>query len=599
MIKRLNKHITRYISVFKTIAKFSKWYIFLTFFVKVLILTNSYLLLYINKLVINSLSSAIVTGDVSIASIVMLLLITATIEIVSTLLFNIFQYNLGKLKLKYDDEISLKLAKSFSTLDMSYYDDPDSYNQTLQAGKCRVAILDCYNCVLNIAFEILTFLIALVVAVRFSIWILILAMISVLPGMIIRRKLQIEQYNLEKQLLGKQRQADTLLSLFYSKNVELEMQLYDFSDYIENKTKKHQELVRNIRLNNSLKRAKAEGALTVLDKVFYISQQVIMVIAIVNRNMTIGDYTYYGGIIGKLTASFSNIVGAMNNLHISSIKYDEYMAIVSRTPKICTNGTIVVESNDVNTISFENVSFIYPNSSNYALRNINFSFTLGDKLAIVGQNGAGKSTLIKLLLRFYDPTEGRILLNGVDVKEYDLNSYRKLFSAMFQEPMIYLMSLKDNIFISDVNCPEDEIDNRVRQILLDINLSEYNGEAIDINRYCGKEFFADGYAFSTGQKQRVHAARTLFHKGAVYILDEPAASMDAIAETEFLKTLVMYTRGKSVIYITHRYNNLHMMDNIIVLDHGVLKESGKHSELIANENLYTQMFRLQNERDFK
>lgn len=596
MIERVRVGIKRYVDIIKTINGFSSKYIFITICSQVFTIINSYLLLYINKIIINGLSNIIMSGEISVLSIIALLAVCGIIEILSMLLFNVLQYNLGKLKLKYDDEISLKMACSFSKLDMSYYDDPVAFNQTQQAGKCKSSILDSYNGLLDLVFGCISFIIAFIVAVRFSILVFILSVLSVIPGLIIRKRLQIEHYEIEKELLNKQRQVNNLVGMFYNKNVEMEMQVYSFSNYIKEKIEKYQLEIRNVRIKQSLKKARKEGALSILSKTFHIVQQVIVVYIISGRNMTIGDFTYYGGIINNLSSSLNGIAKTVNTLHLNSVKYDEYISIMSRKPKLKSIDNKIVTNDDMNVITFEKVSFCYPNTDKKVLTDISFSIKSGEKFALVGQNGAGKSTLIKLLLRFYDPTEGKILLNGVNIQEYDLEVYRKLFSTMFQEPLVYLLSVKENVAISDTTCSSGLINDRVEKILTDLKLKQMNGDLLDIDKYCGKDFYADGYVFSVGQKQRIHAARTLFHEGAIYVLDEPAASMDAISEAEFLNTLVEYTHGKSVIYITHRYNNLDMMDNILVLDHGAIVEFGKHNDLISHNGIYSRMFEIQNKK---
>ena len=237
---------------------------------------------------------------------------------------------------------------------------------------------------------------------------------------------------------------------------------------------------------------------------------------------------------------------------------------------------------------FNHVSFKYPNAENYTLKDINFEYRFNSKFALVGQNGSGKTTLIKLLLRFYDPTEGEILLNGINIKRYDLVQYRRIFSAMFHEILIYHLTIAENITISDIHNYNQE---RIFKVLDSLHLTP--DLEIDLNREYGREFSENGYVFSAGQQQRLYAARTLYKDSDVYVLDEPAASMDAISESKFFHALNSFTVGKGLIYITHRYGILDKMDKILVLDKGILIESGTHEELIRQKGLYYKMFELQ------
>lgn len=589
--------LKRYKDIFRTINKFSKGYIVLTITVKLFTLCNTYVLLYVNRHVINTLNAVILLGENHISPIILALLCYIVVDVLSTIIFNCFQYHLGKLKLKYDDAMLLKLAKSIASLDMAYYDDTNSYNQTKQAAKYNSSILINYNCFLDLCFSIISLLIAMSFSVKFSVLITIISVVLTVPSFLIKRKIKIERHDLEKNTMNYQRFTDYLFGVFSNRNAQMEMQLYGFEEYLLNKIDNSQRHLRTIRLSFGLKKARDELFLSVLNKGQYFIYQVLLISTIVKNKMTIGDYSYYGGIITNLSSSVNNIINLVNDIHINDIKYQEYLKIINRKSHINTYGTIKPEKDNF-TLSFDNVSFKYPNSCEYTLKKISFTIRKGERVAIVGRNGAGKSTLIKLILRFYEPTEGAIFLNGIDIRQYDLTSYRKLFSAMFQELMLYLLPIRENIGLSDVNTIDSpESDIRIKDILCDLGINYINNAEMDLFKYYGKEFYPDGYILSKGQQQRIHAARTLYHQCNMIILDEPVASMDSVSEANFLQTLEAYAHSNAIVYITHRYNNLNQMDTIYLLDGGEIVEQGTHDQLLAQNGLYAYLFSKQNNEE--
>ena len=583
--------------IIATITNYSRRYVVLTILIRFLALCNTYLLLYINKHIIDELSMSVVGGEIYITSIIFVLSIYVAVELVSTLIYNIMQYHLGKINLEYNDHICTVIINSISKLDMTYYDDPASYNQTKQVSRFVTSILNNYNSILEFVFSIISLGISLFISVKISVYISLLSIMSSVPGLIIRRKLKQERHELEKTILNKQRFIDYLSGIYSNKYVEMEMQLYGFSSYILDRIHQNQKDLRTLKTNFGLHNAKREMIIAIINKSIFLLQQICLISVIISKSMTIGDYSYYTGIIGNFSGSIENIVGLVNDIIINDTKYQEYLKIINRKPHIKTDGMQKLSKNDNFDIVFENVSFIYPNSNTYVLKDISFSIKSGQKVALIGLNGTGKSTLIKLLLRFYDPICGRILLNGIDIREYDLTSYRKAFSVMFQELIMYLLPIRDNIIISDIgrlNTSDEE--KTIYAILGDLGISKAD---LDIHKYYGKEFCEDGLVLSKGQQQRIHAARTLFYSGRIYILDEPAASLDSISEERFLDTLEKYSCDKTVIYITHRYNNLSKMDNIILINNGYVQESGSHTELLNKNGLYKKLFSMQNIREKK
>ena len=242
-------------------------------------------------------------------------------------------------------------------------------------------------------------------------------------------------------------------------------------------------------------------------------------------------------------------------------------------------------------LEFKNVSFRYPSAKSNSIENVSFKLTKGETLAVVGINGAGKSTLLKLMLRFYDVTEGEILYNGINIKEYDLNSYRNAFATVFQDYKNFAVSVYENVMCRVCNADDKQA---AMQALKNsgawkkISTFSKGGDTV-----LTKEFDKDGAGLSGGENQKVSTARLFARDFDVAILDEPSSALDPIAESEMYDNLTRVTENKTVVYISHRLSSAALADRIIVLDKGSIIESGSHSELMALNGKYTEMFSLQ------
>lgn len=242
-------------------------------------------------------------------------------------------------------------------------------------------------------------------------------------------------------------------------------------------------------------------------------------------------------------------------------------------------------------LEFKNVSFRYPSAKSNSIENVSFKLTKGETLAVVGINGAGKSTLLKLMLRFYDVTDGEILYNGINIKEYDLNSYRNAFATVFQDYKNFAVSVYENVMCRVCNADDKQA---AMQALKNsgawkkISTFSKGGDTV-----LTKEFDKDGAGLSGGENQKVSTARLFARDFDVAILDEPSSALDPIAESEMYDNLTRVTENKTVVYISHRLSSAALADRIIVLDKGGIIESGSHSELMALNGKYTEMFSLQ------
>lgn len=246
---------------------------------------------------------------------------------------------------------------------------------------------------------------------------------------------------------------------------------------------------------------------------------------------------------------------------------------------------IVIASDEPITIKLEHVSFRYPRQKTYSLTNVSCTISAGDHIALVGENGAGKTTLIRLLLRFYDPTEGRILVNGHDLRDIDLDSYYRHIGTLFQVFNKYPLSFKDNITL------ESSADDKKYRQSLDIAGAESVLKALASEQVVLSPQFKDGADLSGGQWQRVAIARNLYAASNVYILDEPASAIDALSEQKIFEKLYRELEGKTLITISHRFNTVRQADTIFVLQGGAIVQTGSHSQLMHDQSsLYYQMF---------
>lgn len=305
--------------------------------------------------------------------------------------------------------------------------------------------------------------------------------------------------------------------------------------------------------------------------------------------ITIGSVLMYAGAINRFVETcrsaiteYNEIAYRMEYLQI----YDQFL----KRPNMHYDGTLPIEKRDDGRYEFEfqDVCFCYPGSETVVLDHINLKFTIGEKFALVGRNGAGKTTLIKLLCRLYEPTSGKILLNGIDIGLYDYDEYVQIFSVVFQDYKIFAFPLDQNVAGS-----EEVDEKRLWAALSQAGIAERARELPDtIHTLLYKEN-GDGVEISGGEAQKLAIARALYKDAPFIILDEPTAALDPLAEAEVYEQFNQMIRGKTAIYISHRMSSCKFCDDILVLDQGRIAERGTHEELISRGGIYAQLYSTQ------
>ena len=312
---------------------------------------------------------------------------------------------------------------------------------------------------------------------------------------------------------------------------------------------------------------------------------------VVKRNLALSDFSV-------IVTAMNNLKDVVNDLSdgISTVKresmYFKNLAEFLEYENKVVNGTKIAD--EFKTLEFKNVLFTYPESKEPTLKNFDFKLSKGQTVAVVGENGAGKSTFVKLLLRFYDVDSGEILYNGVNIKEYDIDSLRKRISTVFQDYKVFALSVAENVLCKEITTNEEflkAVDAMKNSGAYDFveNLPEKENTVIT------REFDEKGVGLSGGEQQKLAVARVFASNTDLAILDEPSSAFDPVAEYKMYENLIKATKDKTVIYISHRLSSAVLSDNIFVISDGTVKESGNHKELMELNGIYSNMFTLQAE----
>lgn len=313
---------------------------------------------------------------------------------------------------------------------------------------------------------------------------------------------------------------------------------------------------------------------------------------IVKKLISIGDFSLYLNAITTFNSSVQAMIAAYIDISNNGQYIKDYFDFIELSGRADSNGIKLQEKDYLDAeIVFENVSFIYPNQEKKSLSNINLTIKKGERISIVGENGAGKTTFIKLLLRLYEPTEGRILFNGIDIRDIDYQDYQKIFSTVFQDYKLFAFRIIDNITSLEGNEAEKE---KVMKCLEKAGLSS-KIEKLEhgLDTYLYNIYDEEGIELSGGESQKLAIARALYKDSPIVILDEPTAALDPRAEYEIYTRFLALVESKTSIFISHRLSSTKLCDRIVLFKDGSIEETGTHNELLQKGGLYAELFRMQ------
>ena len=492
----------------------------------------------------------------------------------------------------FNEYFEVRLAEHTMQMDFEHTEDPEALDQLNRAkegiswysGGVVGVLNSVYTLIGNITVLLgVSTIILITCPLLLPVQIIGLVLISMFNAK--NNKIEIESY---KDLAGINRIFGYFLFQLADFSYGKEIRLYDSAEMMLQKTDVESRKMAGVWTTMAEKQCKNAWAMDVVNAArdgisyFYIGLLALL------KKITVGDFSMcitsaselYRGMLGVVQGC-QDIAKRCVYAH-QFIKLLEYPVALEKGDKKVTGEKHVIE--------FSHVSFKYPRSEQYVLKDINLKITSGEHLSVVGLNGAGKTTFIKLLCRLYDVTEGEILIDGVNIKEYSEEEYRKLFAVVFQDFQLFAFSLKDNIALSDT-VREDEV-NRVLELSGFYEDAQKLPEGLDTMLY--KSFDEKGTELSGGQQQKTAIARALYKNAPIVILDEPTAALDPVAEYDIYRSFDTLVGGKTAIYISHRLSSCKFCDRIAVFAENTIKEYGTHDELVDKKNgIYAELFAAQ------
>ena len=492
----------------------------------------------------------------------------------------------------FSNRVSVQLMRHASTLDLAQFEDPQTYDHLERARRQTVGRIGLLALLLTTMQDLVTLAsLGGVLLVQLP-WLLLLLVVAVVPAFLGEAHFAALGYSLLFQWTPERRLLDYLRYMGASDESAKEVKLFGLSDFLVDRyaTLSQQFYDANRRL--AIRRNVVSTALVSIGTLGYYAAYGVIVYLTVLGRFSIGALTFLAGSFRASRDLIQRILLSLSQIYEQSLYLRDLFTFFDVQPRVTSRpGARAVPVPIARGFEFEDVGFRYPGSDNWAVRHLRFTLRPDERLALVGENGAGKTTLVKLLARLYDPDEGRILLDGVDLREYDLDSLRRNIGVIFQDFVRYDFVLRENIAVSEIAAREDHarIEEAARRSLAQ-GVARRLTKGYD--QMLGRRFDG-GVELSGGEWQKVALGRAYLRDAQVLILDEPTAALDARAEYEVFLRFAELTRGKMAVLISHRFSTVRMAERILVLQGGEVVEQGTHDELVARGGLYAELFSLQ------
>ena len=512
----------------------------------------------------------------------------------------------------FSNKMSIQLMEHAARLDLQQFEDPTFYDQMERARRGTANRVQMFIQTLGLFEGAITLISLSAALVAQSPWLVILLAIAVVPGFLGETHFASLNYAIMNRWTAHRRELDYLRYVAASNETAKEVQLFGLAPWLIHRFRVLSDEFYQVAKKLALTRASVTLGLSLIASIAYYVAAVVMILRAIAGAITIGTLTFLTAAFQRCRGAMQGLLSGIGQIYEQTLYLNDYFEFLETEPSIqSAPGAIHVPRPIREGFVFDNVGFRYPGSDRWALRHVSFTIRPSERIALVGENGAGKTTITKLLARLYDPTEGRILLDGVDLREHDLGDVRRAIGVIFQDFVRYDLRLEENIGVGEIEAVREHFDSawtREDPIKAStdrtppasvIAAAEKSLASALLPRFpagyrqmLGRRF-ESGVDLSGGEWQKVALARAYMRDAQVLILDEPTAALDARAEYDVFLRFNALMAGRMAVVISHRFSTVRMADRIIVLKDGTVVEDGSHADLVGRGGLYAELFEMQ------